>query len=144
MLAICSWLLLTTKHKQALTFTPLPLPPAIVFSTTCIHVNTVQKKTCDSISFLLHFSSLKWTTASVMLLFTFLCTYNKSTPHPWPWTYERGHKKHPEFIYKKLCIYSYMFKLQSPSKCSPLDAIHLSRLFPLLKPVFELVNFDAF
>ena len=26
-----------------------------------------------------------------------------------------------EFIYKKLCIYPYMFKLQSPSKCSSFD-----------------------
>ena len=34
-----------------------------------------------------------------------------------------------EFIYKKLCIYSYMFKLQSPSKYSPFEEIHLSRLF---------------
>ena len=31
-----------------------------------------------------------------------------------------------EFIYKKLYIYSYMFKLQSSSKYSPFDAIHLS------------------
>ena len=35
----------------------------------------------------------------------------------------------PEFIYKKLCIYSYMFKLQSPSKCFLFDPIHLSRHF---------------
>ena len=35
---------------------------------------------------------------------------------------------------KKLCIHSYMFKLQSPSKYSPFDAIHILRLFfPLLK-----------
>ena len=34
-----------------------------------------------------------------------------------------------EFIYKKSCIYSYMFKLQPPSKYSPFDAIHLSRRF---------------
>ena len=34
-----------------------------------------------------------------------------------------------ESICKKLCIYSYMFKLQSPSKYSPLDAMHLSRCF---------------
>ena len=37
-----------------------------------------------------------------------------------------------EFIYKILCIYSYMFKLQSPSKYSPFDAIrflHLPRCF---------------
>ena len=29
-----------------------------------------------------------------------------------------------QFIYKKLCIYSYTFKLQSPSKYSSFDAIH--------------------
>ena len=29
--------------------------------------------------------------------------------------YKGGPKKPLEFIYKKLCIYSYMFKLQSPS-----------------------------
>ena len=34
-----------------------------------------------------------------------------------------------EFIYKKLCVYSYMFELWSPSKCSPFDATHLSRCF---------------
>ena len=47
-------------------------------------------------------------------------------------------------IYKKLCIYSYMFKLQSPSKYSPFDAIRLLRFFLLLKTIFELINFDAF
>ena len=41
----------------------------------------------------------------------------------------RWDPKSPKFIYKKLCIYSHMFKLQSPSKCSPFDAIHLSRPF---------------
>ncbi|KAF6104158.1 hypothetical protein HJG60_011176 [Phyllostomus discolor] len=35
-------------------------------------------------------------------------------------------QKTPEFIYKKLCIYSYIFKLQSPSKYSLFDIIHLS------------------
>ena len=34
-----------------------------------------------------------------------------------------------ECIYKKLCIYSYVFKPQSPSKYSPFDAIHLLRCF---------------
>ena len=49
-----------------------------------------------------------------------------------------------EFIYRKLCIYSYMLKFQAPSIYSPFDAIHLLRLFsPLLKIVFELLNFDA-
>ena len=41
----------------------------------------------------------------------------------------RGDRKKPKFICKKLCIYSYMFKLQSPSKNSPFDAVHLLRLF---------------
>ena len=34
-----------------------------------------------------------------------------------------------EFIYKKLCCYPYMCKLQSPSKYSPFDAIHVLRYF---------------
>ena len=50
----------------------------------------------------------------------------------------------PEFIYKKMCIYSYMFKVQSPSKYSPFDAIHLLRLFSIAQNSFELVDFDAF
>ena len=51
--------------------------------------------------------------------------------------YERGlSQKTPEFIYKRLCIYSYMFKPQSPSKNSPFVLIHLLRFFPLLKTVF--------
>ena len=40
-----------------------------------------------------------------------------------------GHPPNPEFIYKSLCIYSYTFKLQSLSKHSPFDTIHLSRHF---------------
>ena len=55
-----------------------------------------------------------------------------------------GPPKTPEFIYKKLCIYSYTFKLQSPSKYSPFDAIDLVTFFSLLKTVSELVDFDAF
>ena len=43
-------------------------------------------------------------------------------------TYEGGHKK-PIYLCIKMCIYSYMFKLQSPSKYSPFDATHLSRCF---------------
>ena len=42
--------------------------------------------------------------------------------------YEGG-PKNPEFTYKTLCIYSYMFILQSPSRYSPFDWIHLSRCF---------------
>ena len=55
-----------------------------------------------------------------------------------------GGPKKPKFIYKKSCTYSYMVKLQSPSKYSPFDSTHLSRhfLFPLLKIVFDLVDFD--
>ena len=50
-----------------------------------------------------------------------------------------------EFIYKNVCIYSYIFEFQSPSKYSLFDSIHLLRhVFPLLKTVFELVNYDAF
>ena len=37
--------------------------------------------------------------------------------------------QNPEFIYKKLCIYSYIFEFQWPSKCSLFDAIHLWRHF---------------
>ena len=43
--------------------------------------------------------------------------------------YKGGHKKTLEFIYKKLCAYSYMFKLQSPSMYSPFDATHLWDVF---------------
>ena len=42
-----------------------------------------------------------------------------------------------EFIYKKLYIYSYMFKLQSPSKYS------IKAFFLLLKTVSELVDLDT-
>ena len=45
------------------------------------------------------------------------------------WSMFEGGPKKTEFIYKKLCIYSYIFKLQSPSKYSPFDAIHLSKCF---------------
>ena len=38
-------------------------------------------------------------------------------------------RKPLEFIYKTSCIYSYMFKLQSSSKYSPFNAIHLLRHF---------------
>ena len=48
-------------------------------------------------------------------------------------------------LFIKNCIFSYMLKLQSLPKYSPLDALDLLRLFsPLLKAVFELVDFDAF
>ena len=48
----------------------------------------------------------------------------------------RGKPKNWGFIYKKLCIYSYMFQVQSPSQYSPFDAIHLSRLFSTTKNSF--------
>ena len=45
-----------------------------------------------------------------------------------------GRPQNPEFIYKTLCIYSYMFKLQSSPKSPPFDAIqrtffHCSKQF---------------
>ena len=40
----------------------------------------------------------------------------------------KGDPKNPKFIFL-LCFYSYTFKLQSPSKYSPFDAIHWSRCF---------------
>ena len=40
----------------------------------------------------------------------------------------KGDSQKTKFIYKKLCIiYSYTCKLQSPSKYSPFDAMHLTR-----------------
>ena len=56
----------------------------------------------------------------------------------------REDPKNLELIYFKKCIYSFMFKLQLPSKYSPSDAIHLLRLFPTAQAVFELIDFDAF
>ena len=51
-----------------------------------------------------------------------------------------------EFICNNVCVYFYMFKLQSPPKCSPFDAIHLSRLFHCLKQYLNssiLMTFSA-
>ena len=46
-------------------------------------------------------------------------------------------KKNPEFMYNKLCIYSYMFQLQTPSNYFPFYAIHLSRsFFPMAQNSF--------
>ena len=41
----------------------------------------------------------------------------------------KGDPLSPEFIYKKVCVYSYMFKCQSSSKYSLFDAKYLSRCF---------------
>ena len=49
--------------------------------------------------------------------------------------YEGG-LKNLEFIYKKFCIYSYIWKLQSPSKYSPFDVIRLLRLFSTAQKQF--------
>ena len=49
----------------------------------------------------------------------------------------------PEFIYKKLCIYSYMFKFQSPSKYSSFDAIYLSRYFSTAPNSFWTCQFQC-
>ena len=46
----------------------------------------------------------------------------------------------PEFIYKKLCIYSYMFKLQLLSIWYNTP---IQKFFPLPKTVFELIDFSA-
>ena len=50
-----------------------------------------------------------------------------------------------KFIYKRLSIYSYMFKLQSPSKYSPFDAIHLlSNFFHCWKQLLNSLTFMPF
>ena len=58
--------------------------------------------------------------------------------------YSRGNPKNWNLFILKLCIYFYIFILQKTSKYSPFDAIHLLRLFLLLKTVFELIDFDVF
>ena len=63
-----------------------------------------------------------WTCRGGLILEDFLCCFKKIS-------YARGDPKTPKFIYQKLCIYYYKFKLQSPSKHSPFDTIHLSRCF---------------
>ena len=56
-----------------------------------------------------------------------------------------GGGKTLEFVYKTLCFILTYLNFQSPPKCSPLDAIHLSRcFFSLLKTVYELIDVDAF
>ena len=52
-------------------------------------------------------------------------------------------KKHGIYLLKNY-IYFYIFKLQSPSKYSPFDVIHLLRHFLHCSKHFELVDFDAF
>ena len=54
----------------------------------------------------------------------YMCAHMCVCIHIWG-----GTPKNQKCIYKKLCIYSYMFKLQSSSKYSPFDARHLLRLF---------------
>ena len=55
-----------------------------------------------------------------------------------------GSQKYPNLFIKN-CVFILTFKLQSPSKYPPFDAIHPLKCFsPLFKTVFELVNFDAF
>ena len=46
------------------------------------------------------------------------------------WKFTRGEpKKTGIYLWKKLCVYPYMFKLQPSSKYSPCAAIHLLRCF---------------
>ena len=49
--------------------------------------------------------------------------------------YEEG-PRNPGTFKWKIVYYPYMFKLQSPSKYSPFDAIHLLRLFPTAQNSF--------
>ena len=58
--------------------------------------------------------------------------------------YEGALQNTPEFMYKKLCVYSYMFKLHSPSQYSPFDAAHLLRHFSTAQNSFELVDLMPF
>ena len=55
----------------------------------------------------------------------------------------RGGTPKRELTYKKLCIYSYMFKCQSPSKYSIWCNTPIKTFFPQFE-TFELVDFDAF
>ena len=53
--------------------------------------------------------------------------------------YKSRDQKKPKLTYNTVCIYSYKFKLQSPSKYSPFETF-----FPRLKSVFERIDSDAF
>ena len=54
----------------------------------------------------------------------------------------KGDPPKMEFIYQKLCICSYMFKLQSPSMYSPFDAVYLLRpFFPMAQNSFWICWF---
>ena len=52
-------------------------------------------------------------------------------------------QKYPEFIYKKLCVYFYMFKLQSPSNTLHLMQYTYQDVIFHCSEQFLLVNFDA-
>ena len=56
---------------------------------------------------------------------------------------ERMTQENLEIIYTKLCIFSYMFKLQSPSKYSLFDAVHLWRHFSTAQNLSILMCFSA-
>ena len=63
----------------------------------------------------------------------------------WFICYMRGNPPKTQNLFvKKLCIHSYMFKLQSLSKYSLLMQYTYQDIFPLLKKVFELIDFDTF
>ena len=58
----------------------------------------------------------------------YVCAYTHKNAHKYVYTYTyRGGPKKLGIYLLKICIYSYMFKLQSSLKYSPCDAIHLSR-----------------
>lgn len=71
-------------------------------------------------NYILHWSCYSWNTAL-------------NSDSLYKIKYMRENQKNPEFVYKKLCIYFHMIKLQSFSKYSLFDARHLfEALSPLL------------
>ena len=55
----------------------------------------------------------------------------------------RGDPKNPEFIYRKLCILTFLY-ISHLQNTLPLMHYMYRDFFPLLKAVFELMDFDAF
>ena len=55
----------------------------------------------------------------------------------------RGDPKNPEFIYRKLCILTFL-NISHLQNTLPLMHYMYRDFFPLLKAVFELIDFDAF
>ena len=68
-----------------------------------------------------------WSTTMQDFITPFKTVKNLSSKGKRGQIYKGGPQK--EFIYKKLCIYSNVLKLQSLPKYSPFDAVHLWRHF---------------